>query len=365
MTSGRTIRVQTPQPYDVVVGRDLLGQLVGCLPPGVRTVGLITSERLSANAAAVRNNLIAAGLEVCEITTPDGEAAKTAEVAATCWSALGEAGLTRSDAIVGVGGGSTTDLAGFVAATYLRGLPIVQLPTTLLAMVDAAVGGKTGINTPTAKNLVGAFHEPAAVLCDLDRLRTLDTAELVSGLAEVVKCGLIADPEILDVVESDSTAALDPGGDVVQALVEKSVAVKADIVAKDLRERTSHGSDVGREALNYGHTLGHAIERIEDYRIRHGEAVAVGMVFAAELARLDGRLGSDIVDRHRSALRSVRLPTSYDRADWESLLALMRVDKKARGDVLRFVVLDGIARPAILEGPRPDLLAAAFDAVSG
>jgi 3-dehydroquinate synthase len=365
VTAGSTIRVQTAQPYDVVVGRDLLGQLVGCLPDGVRTVGVISSERLAANAAAVRNNLVAAGFEVCEITTPDGEAAKTPEVAASCWTALSEAGLTRSDAVVGVGGGATTDLAGFVAATFLRGIPVVHVPTTLLAMVDAAVGGKTGINTATAKNLVGAFHEPAAVLCDLDSLRTLDTAEIVSGLAEVVKCGLIADPEILDVVEAAGVAAFDPGSDVLQALVEKSVAVKADVVAKDLRERTSQGSDVGREALNYGHTLGHAIERIEDYRIRHGEAVAVGMVFAAELARLDGRIGSEVVDRHRRALTSARLPTSYDGADWESLLALMRVDKKARGNRLRFVVLDDIARPAILEGPRADLLAGAFAAVSG
>jgi 3-dehydroquinate synthase len=364
MTSGSTIRVQTSQPYDVVVGRHLLGQLVGCLPDGVRIVGLISTERLAANAAAVRNNLIAAGLQVCEIATPDGEAAKTAEVAASCWSALGEAGLTRSDAIIGVGGGATTDLAGFVAATFLRGLPVVQVPTTLLAMVDAAVGGKTGINTPTAKNLVGAFHEPVAVLCDLESLRTLGDDEIVSGMAEIVKCGLIADPDILDVVEGDPDAALDPSGDVVQALVEKSVAVKAAIVASDLRERTSHGSDVGREALNYGHTLGHAVERVEDYTVRHGEAIAVGMVFAAELARLDGRIAADLVDRHRRVLDSIGLPTSYSGASWDTLLALMRVDKKARGDVLRFVVLDDIARPAILADPSDDLLSAAFDAVA-
>ncbi len=365
MTAATTIRVQTSAPYDVVIGRDLLGQLIGRVPPDVRRVGLISSERLSANAAAVRNDLVAAGIEVCEIATPDGEAAKTAEVAASCWSALGEAGLTRSDAIVGVGGGATTDLAGFVAATFLRGLPIVQIPTTLLAMVDAAVGGKTGINTPEGKNLVGAFHEPAAVLCDLDSLRTLDTAEIASGLAEVLKCGFIADAEILGIVETQGVASLDPGGDILQALVERGVAVKAAVVASDVRERTSRGSDVGREVLNYGHTLGHAIERVADYRIRHGEAIAVGMVFAAELARLDGRLDAEIVDRHRRALRAVRLPVSYDGADWESLHALMRVDKKTRGDMLRFVVLDDIGRPAILEGPDPELLVAAYDAVSG
>jgi 3-dehydroquinate synthase len=364
MTSGTTIRVQTAQPYDVVIGRDLLGLLAGCLPDGVGKVGLISTAYLSANAAAVRNNLIAAGFEVCEITTPDGEAAKTPEVAASCWAALGDAGLTRSDAIVGVGGGATTDLAGFVAATFLRGVPVVQVPTTLLAMVDAAVGGKTGINTPTAKNLVGSFHEPAAVLCDLESLRTLDAAEIASGLAETVKCGLIADTEILDLIEREPDAALDPSRDVLALLVEKSVAVKAAVVAGDLRERTSQGSDVGREALNYGHTLGHAIERAEDYAIRHGEAVAVGMVFAAELARIDGRLDDAAVGRHRRVLDAVGLPTSYAGADLDTLVALMRFDKKTRGDTLRFVVLDAIGRPTILEGPDPGALAAAIRAVA-
>jgi 3-dehydroquinate synthase len=364
MTSGSTIRVQTAEPYDVLIGRDILGQLVGCLPDGVRRVGLISTERLAPNAAAVRNNLIAAGIEVCEITTPDGEAAKLAAVASSCWEALGEAGLTRSDAIVGVGGGATTDLAGFVAATFLRGLPVIQVPTTLLAMVDAAVGGKTGINTATAKNLVGSFHQPAAVLCDLDSLRTLADDEIVSGMGEVVKCGLIADPSILDVVEADPAAALDPAADVVQLLVEKSVAVKASVVAADLRERTSHGADVGREALNYGHTLGHAIERAEDYTVRHGEAISVGMVFAAELARLDGRSDDALVARHRLVLDAVGLPTSYSSADWPTLHALMRVDKKARGDRLRFVVLEAIGRPAILEAPSDDLLTTAFGAIA-
>jgi 3-dehydroquinate synthase len=364
MTVTATVRVETQQPYDDVIGRDLLGLLPERLPATARRVGLISSAHLATNAAAVRDSLIAAGLEVCEITVPDGEAAKTAEVASSCWAALGQAGLTRSDAIVGVGGGATTDLAGFVAATFLRGVPVVQVPTTLLAMVDAAVGGKTGINTATAKNLVGSFHEPAAVLCDLDSLHTLAAAEIVSGLAETIKCGLIADPVILDLVDDDPVAALDPAGEAMLALVERSVAVKAEVVARDLRERTSQGSDVGREALNYGHTLGHAIERADDYATRHGEAIAVGMVFAAELAGIEGRLDAAAVDRHRQALAAVGLPISYSGADFEILLALMRVDKKSRGDTLRFVVLDAIGQPAILEGPDHDALADAFAAVS-
>jgi 3-dehydroquinate synthase len=296
------------------------------------------------------------------VEVPDGESAKTAEVTAWCWARLGEHGLTRSDAVVAVGGGSTTDLAGFVAATWLRGVRVVHVPTTLLGMVDAAVGGKTGINTDAGKNLVGSVHEPAGVLCDLRQLATLPGAELRSGLAEVVKCGFIADPAILDLVEANPQAATDPGSAVLRELVERAVAVKAQVVAADLHERTGPGQ-VGREALNYGHTLGHAIERVEGYRFRHGDAVAIGMVFAAELARRSGRLDAAVADRHREVLDRVGLPTSYRAGRWPQLHAAMALDKKARGDRLRFVVLDGVARPAILEAPQAELLASAYAAV--
>ena len=186
--------------------------------------------------------------------------------------------------MVAVGGGATTDLAGFAAATWLRGVRVVHVPTTLLGMVDAAVGGKTGINSPAGKNLVGAFHEPAGVLCDLTSLETLPKHDFVSGLAEVVKCGFIADPEILTLLESDLAGAVSPTGPHLRELVERTVAVKARVVSSDLREAGQ------REHLNYGHTLGHAVEKVEDYRWRHGAAVSVGMVFVAELARLAGSL---------------------------------------------------------------------------
>ena len=210
---------------------------------------------------------------------PDGEDAKTVPVAAFCWDVLGQIGMTRSDVVVGLGGGSTTDLAGWVAAGWLRGVRVIQVPTTLAGMVDAAVGGKTGVNTERGKNLVGAFHPPAGVLCDLATLATLPVHDYVAGLAEVVKCGFIADPVILDLIEADPVAAARPGNPVERELVERSVAVKAEVVSEDLTEQGR------REILNYGHTLGHAIERAERYRWRHGAAVSIGLVYAAELSR--------------------------------------------------------------------------------
>jgi 3-dehydroquinate synthase len=309
-------------------------------------------------AVRVTAALEPAGLEVHLATVPDAEDAKTVEVAAACWGMLGRAAFSREDVVVGLGGGAVTDLAGFVAATWLRGVRVAQVPTTLLAMVDAAVGGKTGINTAEGKNLVGAFHSPAGVLCDLSTLATLPAADLRAGLAEVVKCGFIADPRILDLVEADPAASADPATPVLAELVERAVRVKALVVGQDLREASL------REILNYGHTLGHAIEHAEHYRWRHGEAVAVGMVFAAELARLAGRLGEDDVARHRRILASLGLPTTYRAGAWPELLVAMRRDKKTRQDRLRFVVLDGVGRPGRLEGPDPDVLQAAYHTIS-
>jgi 3-dehydroquinate synthetase len=225
-------------------------------------------------------------------------------------------------------------------------------------MVDAAVGGKTGINTAEGKNLVGAFHPPAGVLCDLATLESLPRNDYVSGLAEVVKSGFIADPAILDLIESDPEGATTPAGPHTRELVERTIRVKADVVSGDLRETGR------REILNYGHTLGHAIEKVERYNWRHGAAVSVGMVFAAELARVAGRLDDATVDRHRAVLGAVGLPLGYRGDRWPQLLDAMRVDKKSRGDRLRFVVLDGLARPTLLEAPDPGLLVAAYSEVS-
>ncbi|MGZ4437096.1 MAG: 3-dehydroquinate synthase family protein, partial [Nocardioidaceae bacterium] len=189
MTERTVLPVRGAAPYDVVVGEGLLGELPGMLGEGVRRVAVIHPRALAATGAAIREDLAAQGYDAHIIEIPDGEEAKLAPVASFCWQVLGQTGFTRSDAVVTVGGGSTTDMGGFVAATWLRGVKVVHMPTTLLAMVDAAVGGKTGMNTTEGKNLVGAFHEPAGVLCDLATLESLPRNELISGLAEVIKCG--------------------------------------------------------------------------------------------------------------------------------------------------------------------------------
>jgi 3-dehydroquinate synthase len=358
MSTTRTVEVRGEAPYEVVIGRNLLGELPRLLGDGVRKVLVIHPAALATTADAVRDDLTAHGYEALLAEVPDAEPAKSAQVAAFCWQVLGQADFTRSDAIVGLGGGATTDLAGFVASTWLRGVKVVHVPTTLLAMVDAAVGGKTGINTVEGKNLVGTFHAPAGVLCDLAALESMPKHDYVAGLAEVVKCGFIADPRILELVEAHAAEITDPvraaTSEVVAELVERAVAVKARVVGEDLREAGL------REILNYGHTLGHAIEHVERYSWRHGAAVAVGMVYVAELARLAGRLDESVVARHRSILTSLGLPTTYRGDRWDQLHAAMRRDKKTRGDLLRFVVLEDVARPTRLEGPDPTLLVAAY-----
>ncbi|MEU1523465.1 3-dehydroquinate synthase [Nocardia rhamnosiphila] len=361
MTEPTRIEVRTAQPYPVIIGRGLLGDLVEVVTGagGVRTVALFHQPSLVETAEVVRTTLAEAGLDAHRIEIPDAEAGKELAVAGFCWEVLGRIGLTRNDVVVSLGGGAATDLAGFVAATWMRGVKVVHVPTTLLAMVDAAVGGKTGINTEAGKNLVGCFHEPSAVLVDLVTLETVPRNEIVAGMAEIIKAGFIADPVILDLVERDPQAALDPTGEVLPELIRRAVAVKAEVVAADLKESAL------REILNYGHTLGHAIERRERYRWRHGAAVSVGLVFAAELGRLAGRLDDATADRHRSILESVGLPTTYDPDALPQLLESMQTDKKTRSGVLRFVVLDGLAKPGRLEGPDPALLAAAYSAVAG
>ena len=362
--SDTTLHVGGASPYDVVVGHGLTDRLPGILGEGVERVAVLYAGSLGELVEPVVDSLVER-YDVLALGLPDGERAKTAPVASDCWEALGEAGFTRSDAVVTLGGGATTDLGGFVAATWLRGVRVVHVPTTLLGMVDAAVGGKTGINTGAGKNLVGSFHEPAGVLCDLSLMASLPREELVAGLGEVVKCGFIADPAILDIVEDIDPAGLTADSAELRELVERAIRVKIDVVVDDLRERGGPDGHPGREVLNYGHTLAHAIERTSDYSVRHGEAVAIGCVFVAELAARAGTLDRSVVDRHRAALSRVGLPTTYDAAPFEDLLAAMKVDKKARGSQLRFVVLDDIGRPRILAGPAEVDLRAAYDAIGG
>jgi 3-dehydroquinate synthase len=353
-----TIEVHADHTYPVIVGRNLTAEISRYLGDAT-SVAVMYPQALRAAADTIRHEL--AGITSIAIEIPDAEEAKTASVLEFCWMALGQAGFTRNDLIISVGGGATTDLAGFVAATWLRGIRVIHVPTTLLAMVDAAVGGKTGINTAEGKNLAGAIHSPTAVICDLNSLESQTQADYIGGLAEIIKAGFIRDPKILDLIESNPIGAKSPLWEHAQEMIERAIQVKADVVGLDLRETL--GTSAGREILNYGHTFGHAIERTENYKWRHGSAVSVGMIFVANLAHLSGRLSTEVLLRHRTILNAVGLPVTYENSDWDTLLEAMKIDKKSRGAMLRFVVLDDIARPAILEGPDSALLFAAFQEV--
>jgi 3-dehydroquinate synthase len=355
MTATR-IPVGGEQPYEVVVGTGILGELPSLIGPAATAVMVVAPKGLDDITQPVCRSLAAAGYRVHQAEVPAGEAAKDIEVAAALWSQLAASRITRSDAIVGVGGGATTDLAGFAAACWLRGVRVVLVPTTLLGMTDAAVGGKTAVDLPEGKNLVGAFHPPAGVLADLATLETLPAAEYVSGLAEVIKAGFIADPVILELIEADPAGAVVPHGRPARELIERAVRIKAEVVSADLRESGR------REILNYGHTLGHAIERVEGYQIRHGEAVAIGLVYAAEVARMQGRLDLVTAGRHRRVLQAVGLPTGYRPGLWPQLREAMAVDKKSRGATLRMVLLDGLAQP-VTATPPEELLSSAYQEV--
>lgn len=356
MTEPVTVDVHVERPYPVIIGRGLLEDLTRVLD-GRHRVAILHQPTLAATAEAIRDALAAKGIDAHRIEIPDAEAGKELPVLGFIWEVLGRIGIDRRDAVVSLGGGAATDVAGFAAATWLRGVDVVHVPTTLLGMVDAAVGGKTGINTDAGKNLVGAFHQPLAVLVDLATLESLPRNEIIAGMAEIVKAGFIADPVILDLIEADPQAALDPKGDVLPELIRRSIAVKAEVVAADEKESAL------REILNYGHTLAHAIERRERYRWRHGAAVSVGLVFAAELGRLAGRLDDATADRHRTILTSLGLPVDYDADALPQLLEYMAGDKKSRAGVLRFVVLDGLAKPGRLEGPDPALVVGAYSEI--
>ncbi|GEK80535.1 3-dehydroquinate synthase [Agrococcus baldri] len=350
-----TIRVETEAPYDVHVGRGILVERLRETLGDAQRLLVVHQPAMSRIADHLKDAL---DVEVFLAEVPDAEAAKRIEVAQFLWQIMGQAEFTRTDAVLGLGGGAVTDLAGFAAATWLRGIRVLQAPTSVLGIVDAAVGGKTGINTEQGKNLVGAFHHPATVVADLELVDSLPRNELLTGFAEIVKAGFIADARILELLEGSLEASTDPTTPEFAEVISRSIEVKARVVANDFREAGE------REFLNYGHTLGHAIEHNERYRWRHGAAVSIGMVFAAELSRLAGRLPERVVDRHREILGSLELPMTYPVGRWQSLLGQMRKDKKTRGSMLRFVVLDDVAKPRILEGPDEGLLFMAYQSLA-
>ncbi|WP_167202254.1 3-dehydroquinate synthase [Actinomyces respiraculi] len=360
-----TVSVGGARPYDVVIGRGLescVTEAVVAAPGhGAGGVAIVHADVLDERARALEAALSAGGMRVTRVVVPGGEAAKCTAVLDRVWRTLGAFRMGRDGCVVALGGGAATDLAGFAAATWLRGVSVVQVPTTLLAMVDAAVGGKTGIDTAAGKNLVGAFHPPAAVVCDLETLSTLGDEDLRAGLGEVVKCGLIADPAILDLVLTSPPAdLLSPHCAVLAELVTRSVAVKADVVSEDLTEAGS------REILNYGHTYAHAIETVTGYVWRHGEAVAVGCVFAAEVAHRSGRIDADLLLTHRRALAAAGLPVSFPEGvgRYEELAEVMLSDKKVRSGRIRMVLLNGLAQPVWGVEPREAVLREAHAAVT-
>jgi 5-deoxy-5-amino-3-dehydroquinate synthase len=309
----RTIRVPLAErAYDVVIGSGARHELTRVLPAGVRRAAVVTQDAIPAD--------VEPGVEHRVFTIAEGEAAKSLATIEQLCRGFSQWGLTRGDCVVAVGGGVVTDVGGFAAAVYQRGIPFVSVPTTLLGMVDAAIGGKTGVNLPEGKNLVGAFWQPAAVLCDTDVLATLPPREYRCGLGEMAKYHFLT---------GDDLGALD-----LEARVARCVEIKAEVVASDEREG-------GRRAvLNYGHTLAHAIETAGAYELRHGEAVAIGLVYAAEVARRLGRIDAERVARHRAVVAGydlpVALPPSLDPAE---LVALFGRDKKAISGIT--FVLDG------------------------
>ena len=321
---------------------------------GRTRVAVIVSETYAPDLTA----LMTLDFELHVFQVPDAETGKSIATLNKLWNWLGAAGFTRSDVVIGIGGGAVTDLAGFAAASWLRGLDWVAVPTSLAGMVDASVGGKTGINSDYGKNLIGAFYSPIAVLIDTNFLSTLSDRDIAAGMAEVIKCGFIADPEILGLAGAHSVASLRQNPDVISELIRRAITVKAQVVSSDFKE------SLAREVLNYGHTLGHAIEIFSKYKLRHGEAVAIGLVFAAELASARGLISKEELELHRTILSAYGLPINYDRQAWQKIAPLLALDKKARGNTIRFVALSGIGSTVRLEDLTSAELDAAYERIS-
>lgn len=348
-----TIIVNAEHQYTVVIGQQWSQILIPLMNNRAR-VAVIVSAQFSPNLDEIKS----VDAEVHVFQVPDGEEGKSSTTLINLWNWLGAAGFTRSDLIVGIGGGAVTDLAGFAAASWLRGIDWIAIPTSLAGMVDASVGGKTGINSDYGKNLIGAFHSPLSVIIDPAFLKSLSARDFSAGMAEVIKCGFIADPEILSIAATLNAEDPLADNDPLLEIIGRSVAVKAQVVSADFKE------SFAREALNYGHTLGHAIEIHAKYQLRHGEAVAIGMVYIAELSFARGLIDSSVLDLHRQLLTKFNLPITYPRDAWQKLAPLLALDKKARGTTIRFVSLDGVGSTLRLDDLSSAELDAAYERIS-
>ena len=352
------VTVEVPgHAYEATIGLELLERAGDHLPELARseTAFVVADPTVAAlYLAPLTRGLEARALRVVHLGVPEGEAAKSLQTMAALQRQLATQEAHRDDLVIALGGGAVGDLAGFVAATYMRGVPFVQVPTTLTAQVDASIGGKTAVNLPEGKNLVGAFHQPVAVLADVSTLATLPDREFRSGLAEVAKYALTLDAELLRLMEHELSEVVARDPVVMEELVARCVRAKAGVVSTDERDTG------GRLILNYGHTLGHALERLDAFAGRtHGEAIAIGMVFAARLAEAMELAPTGLVARHLRLLASLGLEAEGRLPAADDVLASMRLDKKYAGG-LRFVLLEDVGRPRVVEGVPEDVLRASL-----
>lgn len=344
------ISVSADRSYDVIVNCDWRAALTPLLSERGQ-VAIIVSEAMADRITDLPDT----DAQIHIFTVPDSEAGKSFASFQKLLDWLGAAGFTRNDLVVAVGGGAVTDLSGFVASSWLRGIDWVAVPTTLAAMVDAAVGGKTGINSEYGKNLIGSFYSPISVLVDTSWLDSLSDRDFAAGLAEVIKSGFIADREIVDLLIDKDLADVRDDKSLTLELITRTVAVKAKVVSGDFRE------SFDREILNYGHTLGHAIELQSRYSLRHGECVSIGLVFAAQLANQVGILSDELTNLHGQILAKLSLPVTYESKYWPELRAAMSIDKKSRSGTLRFVAISEIEKTLRIEAPSESDLLAAYE----
>jgi 3-dehydroquinate synthase len=339
--------------YEVVVGAGILeaaDRLLPDLEPAGKAFVVADHRVASLYLEVVVSALERRRLQTMHLPVAEGEAAKSVAVAEATYRQLAFQAAHRDDVIVSLGGGSAGDLAGFVAGTYMRGVPLVHLPTTLTAQVDAAIGGKTGVNLPEGKNLVGVFHQPRAVLADVATLATLPDRDFRAGLAEVAKVGLAVDPSVAETLEGKLEGVLGRDPAVLEDLVAGCVRAKARVVASDERDEGP------RLVLNYGHTVGHALERLDEFAGRtHGEAVAVGMIFAARLSEAAGIAANGLVGRHLRLLASLGIGASGPLPPAASVVDALRLDKKHRSTT-RFVLLEDVGRPRIVSDVPDDVV---------
>ena len=339
----KLIRVKAEHNYDVEIGVQYSSAIKQILNGHNKVLIL-------APASLIKQYKLKESKNLSLLSTPNGESQKNSKFLELIWKKAASVGIERTDAIIGFGGGATTDVAGFAAATWLRGINWYAIPTSLAGMVDAGIGGKTGINSAAGKNLIGSFYSPKKVFIDPDFLDSLPKRDISAGMAEVIKCGFISDYKILNLVQDEF---LD-----YPQLISRAVKVKADVVSKDFKESKL------REILNYGHTLGHAIEKDSKYKLRHGEAVSIGMVFAAELSKELADLSQDAVSLHRELLANFNLPLTYGKSRWNSLSVLLMQDKKVKQSRLRFIGISKIGKPVWLEDVSLSTLAKVYERIS-